>query len=339
MVEIRNVEDKKEWQAFLSQKEVSFYPFFQSWLWGEVQGHLGHEVSSIGVYENKKLVAVCQIVDVPAKRGHYLHLRHGPVLLPFNKEVFQAVIAYITDIAKKKGASFIRLSPVVQKEFVDFPNLAKMGLRDAPMHNMDAEICWVLDITKTEEELLKEMRKTHRYLIKKARGMDIKITKTQKSEDIESFLALYKDLSHRKHFVPHGGVKEEFTVFAKEDEAMLLLAIYDGKIISGAFIAFVGNMAIYRHGASDASFRDVPASYLLQWEGILEAKKRGKTLYNFWGITPSDSPKHPWKGLTLFKTGFGGKRVELLHAQDLPLNLSYWKTYAIEAYTKWKKGY
>ncbi len=339
MVEIRSVEDKKAWQAFLSQKEVTFYPFFQSWLWGGVQEHMARSIWRVGVYDNEKLVAICQIVDVPAKRGHYLHVRHGPVLLPFNKEVFEAVIAHVSDIAKKKKASFIRLSPVVQKEHVDFLMLKKMGMRNAPMHNMDAEICWVLDVDKSEEELLKGMRKTHRYLIKKAQSLDIEIIKTQKATDIEDFLALYKDLSYRKHFVPHSGVKEEFSVFAKEDQAMLFLAKYNGEIISGAFIAFVGNMAIYRHGASHANFRDIPASYLLQWEAIKEAKKRGMKLYNFWGIAPSDSKKHPWHGLTLFKTGFGGKRVELLHAQDLPLNLFYWKTYAIEAYTKWKKGY
>ncbi len=339
MLEIKEIKEKKQWEVFLSVKEISFFPFFQSWEWGEVQKKLGYTIFRIGVYEEKKLVAICQIVDIPAKRGHYLHLRHGPVLLPFRQDVFDTVVGYIKKVARQKGASFIRMSPTVPKEFVNFEMLRKKGFRDAPLHNMDAEICWVLELNKPEEELLKAMRKTHRYLIRKAEGMDIKIIRTKNISELDPFIKLYSALSHRKHFVPHRGVKEELEEFGKEDKELLLLASYKGKIISGALVAFTGNTAIYRHGASDATYRDIPASYLLQWEAIKEAKKKGKTLYNFWGIASSDEPSHPWHGLTLFKTGFGGKRLEFLHAQDLPLSPMYWKTYLIEAFSKWLKGY
>lgn len=338
-MDIFEIKDKKQWDTFILNKEIVFFPFFQSWQWGEVQKRIGYRIWRIGTFEDKKLVAVCQIVDISAKRGHYLHLRHGPVLLPFNKEVFRVITAYVRNLAKQKSASFVRMSPVVPKEYVDFSSLRQMGFRDAPIHNMDAEICWVLDITKSEEEILKEMRKTHRYLIRKAQSMDIEIVRTRKSSDINSFLNLYSALSLRKHFVPHRGVREEFEEFAKGNQELLFLAKHKGKVISGALVAFVGNSAIYRHGASDASHRDIPASHLLQWEAILEAKKRKKTLYNFWGIAPTDQPSHPWQGLTLFKTGFGGRKLEFLHAQDLPLSPWYLKTYAIEALAKWMKGY
>lgn len=339
MLEIRSIEKKKIWDDFLLQKEVSFYPFFQGWEWGEVQEQMAHPVWRVGVYSEEKLVAICQIVKVAAKRGTYLHLRHGPVLLPFDWDVFDAIIDYCKKLAVTENASFIRMSPVVKKEYVDFANVRKRGFRDSAMHNMDAEICWVLDIVKSEVELLKEMRKSHRYLIKKALGMDIKITVSKDPSDLTKFFPLYKDLSARKHFVPHKGVQEEFDVFAKNNEELLFLATHNGKVISGAIIAFVGKMAIYRHGASDNAFRDIPASYLIQWEAIREAKKRGIQMYNFWGIAPTERKTHPWYGLSLFKMGFGGKRVELLHAQDLQLNFSYWKTHLIEKITTWRKGY
>lgn len=339
MLEIRSIDKKKIWDDFLLQKEVSFYPFFQSWEWGEVQEEMKHGVWRVGVYSEEKIVAICQIVKIVAKRGTYLHLRHGPVLLPFNWDVFDEIIDYCKKLAVAQNASFIRMSPIVAKEHVDFTNVRKRGFRDSAMHNMDAEICWVLDITKPEAELLKEMRKTHRYLVKKAQALGISIIMSKNPADLAKFFPLYRDLSKRKHFVAHKGVQEEFEVFAKQDKELLFLASYKGKVISGAIISFVGGMAIYRHGASDTAFRDIPASYLIQWEAIKEAKKRGITTYNFWGIASNDKKTHPWYGLSLFKMGFGGKRVELLHAQDLPLNFSYWKTYAIERYSTWKKGY
>lgn len=339
MYEVGSITNKKTWEDFLLQKEVVFYPFFQSWEWGEVQKSMAHKVWRVGVYSGEKLVALCQIVKVIAKRGTYLHFRHGPVLLPFDWNVFDAIVDYGKKLAAEEGASFLRISPVVQKEYVDFANVQKRGFRDSAMHNMDAEICWVLDITKSEEELLRDMRKAHRYIIKKALGMDIKITISKDPSDLANFFPLYKDLSVRKHFVPHKGVQEEFEAFAKNNEEMLFLATYNGKVISGAIIAFVGSMAIYRHGASDNAFRDIPASYAIQREAIREAKKRGVKLYNFWGIAPTERKTHPWYGLSLFKMGFGGKRVELLHAQDLPLNFFYWKTHLIEKIATWRKGY
>lgn len=340
MLQIKEINNKKIWEEFLGDKRIMYYPLFQSWQWGEVQKRLGFTLWRTGVYKDKTLVAICQIIDIPAKRGHYLHLRHGPVLIPFDRSVFKALIDYAKQLAVKEKALFIRMSSLVKKEFVDFSLLKNMGFKDAPIHNMDAEVCWVLDITKSEDQLLGEMRKSHRYLIRKSATMNIKIIRTKNINDISSFAPLYKDLSYRKHFIPHKGVKEEFEVFSKDDKAMLFLAQYQNKIIAGALFSFIGNTAIYRHSASSQRYRDIPAMYAILWEAIKEAKSRKKEFFNFWGIAPiGASKRHPWHGLSLFKIGFGGRMEEFLHTLDLPLSILYWKTYLIELFTKIIKGY
>lgn len=340
MFQVEEITKKGEWESFLAKKEIAFFPFFQSWNWGEVQRKLGYNIVRRGIWKGRELVAVYQIIDVLAKRGHLLHLRHGPVLTPFNKTVFNFILQDVKNLAKKRNASFIRISPLIPKQSVGFEMFRKKGFINAPIHNMDAEVCWILDITKSEEELLKGMRKSHRYLIKKGFTInDLIIKKTKDIKDIESFLKLYKSLAHRRHFVPHSGMKEEFRIFGKEDQKVLFLAEFSKKVISGALIAFVGNTAIYRHSASDENYKNIPAMHSILWEAILEAKKRGKKFFNFWGIAPTDSKRHPWQGLTLFKTGFGGEKLEFLHSQDLPLNPWYFKTWAIEYLTKIMKGY
>ncbi|MDO8639890.1 MAG: peptidoglycan bridge formation glycyltransferase FemA/FemB family protein [bacterium] len=345
MIKIKEVSDKRAWSLFLNQIEP--FPYFQSWNWSEVLERLGDKVLRFGVYDPKNnLIGVFLVNKVKAKRGNYLHVRHGPVFLKFNLSHFDNVLNYIKNIAVIENASFIRISPLVKRDDINIEFFKKREFREAPSHNMDAEICWVLDITKSENELLREMRKTHRYLIKKGKTLDIEIIRSTNAADIKRFLPLYSNLSKRKHFVPHKGIAEEFGVFEKDNEAVLFLAKYPpngeagkNKIISGALVVYVSNTAIYRHGASSSQYRNIPASYLLQWEAILEAKKRGKKTYNFWGIAPNDSKRHPWQGLTLFKTGFGGQRLEFLHAQDLPLNLWYFKTWAVEYIAKIIKGY
>ncbi len=341
MYTIKEVTNKKTWEDFLTDPSVSFYPFFQSWNFGDVQKKLGNTVWRLGVWRDDKLVSLCQVVYVAARRGHYLHLRHGPVLKPFDKEVFVLLIDYIKQIAKGKNTAFIRMSPVVPKEFVDYQMIKKLGFLNAPIHRMDAEICWVLDITKSEEQLLARMRKSHRYLIRKGdMNQKLRIRKTKNTQDLDFFSPLYQQLAQRKHFIPHRGIQEEFEIFGKDSQEVLFLAAYDNKIIAAALIAFVGNMAIYRHSTSDEMYKHIPAMYSIQWEAIKEARKRGKKLYNFWGIAGKDAPKrHPWQGHTLFKTGFGGYRLELLHAQELPLSIFYWKTYVIEYVSKLFRGY
>ena len=339
MLQIREIREKSEWDNFLEQIEPSAYPFFQSWTWAEVQKKLGFDIERFGITERKKLIGIFCVIDVKAKRGHYIHVRHGPVFTSFKKEYFDFFLQYLKGFVRQKRASFIRLSPLLKRDEAIEGYLKKKNCISSPIHNMDAEICWVLDIVSPEEDLLKQMRKTHRYLVRKSQAMDIKIIRTKKVDDLQQFLHIYEQLSQRKHFVPHSGIEEEFVAFTKDDEEELYLAEYNGKIIAGAVIAFVQNEAIYRHGASLEEFRTIPASYLIQWEAIRDAKKRGKKLYNFWGIASTESKHHPWQGLTLFKTGFGGEKREFIHAYDLPISLQYWITYGIEYISKKKRGY
>ncbi len=239
------------------------------------------------------------------------------------------MLIYAKNYAKLCGAQFIRVSRFPKSDSAE-QFFKEQKFRQSAIQTIDAEVCWVLDITKPEEELLKQMRKSHRYLIKKSHTMAIKIIKTKDVEKLADFLPLYKELSVRKHFVAHKGVSEEFKTFAGTDEEVLFLAEYEGKIIAGAIIAFVGNTAIYRHSASDDAYKQIPASYLIQWEAIKEAKKQGKKTYNFWGIAPVGSVNHPWSGLSLFKTGFGGEYEFFLPTLDLPLSIGYIKNYIID---------
>lgn len=347
MFQVHEINKKGEWDKFLAKKEIYFFPFFQTWNFGEVQEKLGCDIVRRGVWKGRELVAVYQIIDVLAKRGHLLHLRHGPVLAAFDITVFNFILRDVKNLAKKRNASFIRISPLIPKQLAGLEMFREKGFINAPIHNMDAEVCWVLDITKPEGELLSGMRKSHRYLIKKGLKIkDLRLKKTKEPKDIKKFLPLYKSLSKQKHFVPHKGIKEEFEIFGKDDQEVLFLAEFlpagrqgNKKIIAGGLIAFIGDTAIYRHSASDENYKNIPAMHLILWEAILEAKKRGKKFFNFWGIAPTDSKRHPWQGLTLFKTGFGGEKQEFLHSQDLPLNLWYFKTWGVEYITKIIKGY
>jgi len=161
MVEIKEITDKKVWDSFLSGITNESYPFFQSWDWIQVQRETGFSVARLGLYDGSEVKGIAAVTDVNARRGHYLHLRHGPVLKDFEKD-FDDLLIYIKSLAKKRNISFIRISPLIKKETISLQFFEDRGFRYAPIHNMDAEICSILALNKSEDELLKKMRKSHR---------------------------------------------------------------------------------------------------------------------------------------------------------------------------------
>lgn len=322
-----------EWEKFFLQYGPD--ALFQSWEWSESLENSGANVERFGIWKETKLVGIFHIVNVHAKRGSFLHVRHGPIFAEYSDDLWQEFTKFMIGHARHEHVFFFRISPLIDQQQEGM--FRKLGYTPAAIHAMDAELCWVLSLDKTEESLLAEMRKTTRYEIRRAEKMGITVTASKDQKDLHFFFDLYDETAKRQGFVPHRGISEEFEIFSKRDEALLYCALFENKVIATAIVLFVGNQGIYHHGASITS--SPPGSYAIQWQAIQEAKKRGMTQYNFWGIAPDDSQNHPWKGITLFKKGFGGELRQYLHAQDYPVSPLYILPKAIETVRRMRKGY
>jgi lipid II:glycine glycyltransferase (peptidoglycan interpeptide bridge formation enzyme) len=335
MLRLDLIEDKKTWEDFLLSNAPS--ALFQSWLWGEVQKKSGQTVLRYGIVKGSALLGIVQIFVVRARRGTYLHLRHGPIWKQPSKDNWQQLLILLRPLAQKEHAWFIRISPLIDNTPENRSLFSFLGMKSAPIHEVDAERCWVLDIDRSEDELLLGMRKTTRYEVRKGEKLGVTVRETKDVSDLKQFYSLYEATSKRQGFVVHTSITEEFEAFAKEDKALLFFGSHEKKILAGAIILFYGGQAIYHHGASLSS--KIPASYVVQWKSILEAKKRGIKVYNFYGIAPDDKPNHPWRGITLFKKGFGGREINYIHAHDFPVSPMYIVPKTIEAVRTKMRGY
>ncbi|OGH51492.1 MAG: hypothetical protein A3H17_00365 [Candidatus Levybacteria bacterium RIFCSPLOWO2_12_FULL_37_14] len=200
------------------------------------------------------------------------------------------------------------------------------------MH-LHAELTSQLNIIKPEEELLLQMRKATRYEIKKGIKENIKITTSTDEKDIQKFYDLQIETAKRQKFVPfsYKFLHEQFKIFAENGNVLLYKAEFENKLLAQAFIIFYGREAVYHYGASTDEGRHYPGAYLIQWEAIKEAKNRGMTRYNFWGVAPEGNSDHRFAGLSLFKRGFGGEDFQYLPAQDLIINKpKYLLNYIVE---------
>lgn len=332
----QTIDDKKVWDDFVTGRPSSF---FQSWNWGEFQKTLGKEVLRIGFFDDERLVGAANCVVIKAKRGSYLYIRNGPVMNWSDESLRVNVINYLRNYARGMSLSFLRISPHIKKGSSGASFLSQFP--ESPMADVDALDTWILDITQSEEDILKNMRKTTRYEINKAKKLGVEIIKSNTTEYFDDFYNIYLDTIKRQGWTGYSKefIKTQFETFVKDDSALLYLAKYNNEFIAASIFIYYGDSSNYHYSGSLTSARKIPGPTLIQWENILEAKQRGLKRYNFWGIAPENKPNHPWHGLSFFKTGFGGFEERWFPTRDIPISASYWITNIFERFDKLRKGY
>ena len=319
---IKEIREKSIWEQFVLSDENG--SFLQSWNWGEFQQTMGEKVFRLGIFEKEKLTGVSLLIKIHAKRSDHLICPAGPLINWGKTNYFKALIEYFKKLGQKESVSFIRIRPPVEQTRKNRRFFKDLGFIPAAMH-LHAERTWLLDIIPEEDILLSNMRKTTRYLIRKAEREGVEVFQSQEMKNVDHLYRLQKEAVSRHRFTPFSQKHFEniASIFFQEDQASLFLAKYKGEIISAAMIMFYGRQAVYHYAATSSKYPKIPSSCLLVWKAILESKKRNFKTFNFWGIAPPNRLDHRFAGVTLFKKGFGGYGKVFLHAHDLPLSSSY----------------
>lgn len=351
MLSIKNIDNRQEWENF--NQKFSPNSFLQSWNYGQFAKKTGNTPYCLGIYNHNHLIATGLFLYIKAKRGHHFTCAAGPLIkadmtplqeelpLATHQEFYQMILKAFLDYlqGQETPATFIRIRPNLLQTPQNQLLYQELGFKPAPMH-LNAEHTWVLDIDKPSPQLLKNMRKNTRYYIKKAKKEGVTIEISNDKSNLATLHQLQTETVQRQGFVPFSlsFFEKLFDSFITNNQVALLHAHYQEQIISSAMINFYGDTAVYHYAASSSDYLKVPSSYLLLWEAIQEAQKRGCRYFNFWGVVDDDQTSHPWHGLSRFKKGFGGQDYHYLHAQDLPLNKYYWLNWLIERWRKWRRG-
>ncbi len=328
-MEVKEVLDERSWEQFLIRQRHT--PFLQSWAWGEFQDKLGLSHHRFGIYQSGALIGICQALVGRRRLGSFVYVPRGPVLKSFDSGLARAVLEYLEDFAAREKVDYLRVEPHWEASPDLGELLREVGYRKAPAATGQAGgVTLLLDLSLSEDELLAQMRKTTRYLIRSSEGLGLEIYRTADPRKMGEFHRLMSITHRRQRFVPHRPryLQTQFETLAPRGMEELAWAKYQGDILSAALVFSYGDTVTYAHGASVHT--NVPASYFLLWEVIKEAKKDGYHYFDFWGIAPNGNPRHPWYGYSLFKKGFGGYRVDYAGVWDYPLTPRYWAVFGIE---------
>jgi lipid II:glycine glycyltransferase (peptidoglycan interpeptide bridge formation enzyme) len=209
--------------------------------------------------------------------------------------------------AREMQSGWIRIEPESEEMLLNIRE-ALPGVRivKAP-HDMQPREVFRVSLVPNEEELLAKMKSKARYNIRVAKKRGVRIVVSTEGKYVDAFIRLVTDTAGRKGVAPHPRkYYEKMCETLLGGHGSIFAAEKDGEIIAANLVIFHGDTATYLHGGSDDRFRADMAPYILQWEAMREAKKRGCTWYDFGGVNmvELEAGAGKWYGITRFKTGF-----------------------------------
>ncbi len=314
MPEIKIINDKTKWNDFLLNQPTQTGIFLQSAEWLDFQENFGHKIYRLDLTDDTGAPqSICGVIlnNLPLDKK-YVYIPHGPIGKP------EELIDEIIKIAKKENVTFVRLEP---------PNnyplpVTRYGLRE--VKHVQPKHILVLELTKSEDELLAAMHEKTRYNIRLADKKNLVL----KNETFEDFWKLMEETTTRDKFRPHPKkyyetMFEKISGDGKTGMRVELKIVYSNDTpLAAAIIGYFGDTATYLHGASSQEYRNLMSPYFLHWEIIKEVKKLGYKFYDLGGI---DEVK--WPGVTRFKKGFGGFEINYPGTFDLPINKLWYTIY------------
>lgn len=322
------------WDGFItSHKEANF---LQSWDFYEFHKARGKQIVRRTFEREGKIVGAYAGVVETAKRGKYLAIAGGPILDWDDKKLVKEVFEDIREQGKANKCDFVRVRPQLPLSNKSLRLMRELGLKPAPMY-LSVEYAGILNLAKSEEEILAGASQGFRRKLRKALKNEIEITADASDEAIKEFCKLEKLHAERQKYVAFSGdfLRKQFEAFREGNEVLIYTARKDGEILAQNFMIFYGNEASYHYGVSSELGTKYSAAPLLHIEAMREARKRGIGRYNLWGIVDVDDKAHRFYGVSEFKRSFGCEELKYTPAHDMILKPSrYLVTKAVETARK-----
>ncbi|MBQ6486990.1 peptidoglycan bridge formation glycyltransferase FemA/FemB family protein [Candidatus Saccharibacteria bacterium] len=318
MIRVETAVDREIWDEFIKSHEES--NFLQSFDFYEFHLARGKKVVRRLFYVDDEVKAAYAGVVETAKRGTYMAIAGGPIMDFKNKTLVKAVFDDIKTEGKNLGCVFVRVRPQLPLSDKSLKLMKDLGLKKAPMY-LSVEYAGVLDLRKSEEEMLANASQGFRRKLRKAEKAEITVETSTDPKIVKTFYELEVKHAKRQGFVAFSEsfLTKQFEAFSKNDEVIMYTAKKDGEILAQNFMIFYGPEASYHYGVSSDLGTKYSAAPLLHMEAMREARKRGMIRYNLWGIVGLEEKSHRFYGVSEFKRSFGCDELKYAPAHDLVL--------------------
>jgi len=220
-------------------------------------------------------------------------------------------VAEIDRIARENHALFVKIEPLSTAS--NFELLTNHGFVHDSSPNLATKTV-ILDLTKSEDELWKDLSQDARQSVRKAQNnhlqaVGFKLGEPGFDKALIEFHQLLKETGRRgKFWTPtFDQLRKKAEIFGT-DAALFLAYSQSHTPLAGTFVLLDDGT----HSASSQEGQDLYASYFLLWETIKGLKARKVTRLDLAGVYDPRFHRatQSWRGFTAFKKKFGGKEVE-----------------------------
>jgi len=282
----------------------------QTWEWGEVRKKTGVGVVRIGAFEKDQLSAVFTMTShqIPHTSFQIGYIPRS--IIP--KE--NTLLRFLTTYGKQHNLLFIKFEPYESAPFQsDNPSM-----RRSP-HPLFPVWTQTLDLTPSEDTLLKKMKSKTRYNIRYAMRKGVTVREQSDDQGFAIFQDLYFKTTNRQGYRGHDRLYHQ-TVWdgLKNTYAKILIAYHNKTPLAAYELFLFKDRLYYPYGGSSDTHRELMGSNLLMWEAIKFGKKHHARIFDMWGsLPPTYDRKGKWSGFTRFKEGYGTTFVQFAGSYDL----------------------
>ncbi|MFL7839758.1 MAG: lipid II:glycine glycyltransferase FemX [Candidatus Promineifilaceae bacterium] len=317
----------------------------QSWVWGDFKSRWGWTAQrlTLTIAEGSwEPLGAAQVLKRRLPRLPYsiLYVPKGPALDYTDQGLRLKFLEELEKLARREKAILIKIDPeVVSYWGVEKERKSPVGekltqelqsrgwLYSAEQIQFPNTV--IIDLMRSEEDLLASMKSKTRYNIRLAGRKGITVRQGT-ADDLNFIAKMYQETADRDEFAirPRDYYLDAWRSFYNAGMAMPLLAEYEGEPVAAVLLIRFGDRVTYMYGASTNRERQRMPNYLLQWEAIRWAKAQGCKIYDFWGAPTRFEEDDPLWGVWRFKDGFQGDVVWHIGAWDFPARPFWYNAYA-----------
>ncbi len=312
----------------------------QTWEWGDFQIGQGHKVYRLGVFNKNILTSAYSVSfhQIPKTRYSVGTILRGP-------EITSEMIVNVKKIAADENAIFVKFEPDVYRR-IYLPDQTEKKLSSEvsfPGMVISPKVAfyphtYLVDLTRSESELLSLLHPKTRYNIKIANRHNVKIVEDTTNNGFENYLELLFDTTRRQGFYLHSQNyhRHLWEKLKPTGKVKLVFAVFQNQILSAFMLFIEKDKLFYPYGASKDIHRQTMAPTLLMWETIKLGKSLGLKTFDMWGcLGPNAKEGDLGYGFHRFKQGFGGSLVEYVGTWDLIINSKLYPLYNLVDKYRW----
>lgn len=297
--------DKHAWHQIIQRFDDAH--LCQMWSYGATRWG-EDKLSHLVLKTNREIVAAAQvaIIKIPVVAAGVAYVKWGPMWrlrgTRRDLEICRHTMIALREHYAARRKLLLRIMPTE----VDDDNGAMRSILESEglkrRYGLPEARHWRIDLSRSAEELHKNLKRNWRYCLTRAEKFNLEITESTGTDALDTFFQLYDEMQCRKSFVDFSDINyfRKFQTDLPEPlKVRVLVCWYHGEALAALAVSLLGDTGLALYGATGNRGRQMGASYFLDWWTTNWLRDQG---YRWYDLGGSGTP-----GVSFYKAGLAGK--------------------------------